>query len=70
MGVGGGRLLGALVSPLSVFSAGWVMTLFTSLETLPAAYVAPILGLFILDGWKALFRTVVALLETLQVRPG
>lgn len=48
--------------------AGWVMTLFTSLETLPVAYVAPTLGLFILDGWKALFRTAVAILETLQVR--
>ena len=46
------------------------MTLFTSLETLPAAYVAPVVGLFILDGWKALFRTVVAILEAIQVKAG
>jgi len=42
--------------------AGWIMTLFTSLETLPVGYVAPLLGLFILDGWKALFRAILALL--------
>ena len=39
------------------------MTLFTSLDTLDVPYVAPLIGCFLLDGWKAVFRSVLALLD-------
>jgi hypothetical protein len=39
------------------------MTLFTSLDTLDVPYVSPLLGAFLLEGWKPVFRTILALLE-------
>ena len=40
------------------------MTLFTSLDTLDITYTAPLFGTFLLDGWKALFRVILSLMES------
>jgi hypothetical protein len=49
-----------------MYAAGWIMTCFSSIETLPLPYVVALWDVFLLDGWKALFRVIVALLESVS----
>jgi hypothetical protein len=47
-----------------MYAAGWIMTLFSSLETLPLPHVAALWDVLLAGGgWKVLFRAVLALLE-------
>lgn len=47
----------------SMFSSGWIMTLFTSEKRLSRETVAHVLDSFFMDGWKFFFRVVVTMIE-------
>lgn len=49
-----------------MYASGWFMTMFSSSDTLPIETVCHIWTLFFLDGWKAMFRVVLALLSHVQ----
>lgn len=47
------------------FAAGWTMTLFSSHDALPQDSVRAVWDLFLVDGWKAVFRVILAILDAL-----
>jgi len=58
----GSRLIANGVSP-NMYCAGWVMTIFSSLETLPVAHAAALWDTFLLSGWKAVWRCILTLMD-------
>jgi hypothetical protein len=46
------------------FTSKWIMTLFSCF--LPFDVLAPIFDMFIIDGWKAVFRIGIALLKDME----
>jgi len=46
------------------FTSKWFMTLFSCF--LPYSLIAPIFDMFLLEGWRAIFRIGVALLRILE----
>ena len=58
----GSRLISNGVSP-NMYCAGWVMTIFSSLETLPVAHAAALWDTFLLSGWKAVWRCILTLMD-------
>ena len=46
------------------FTSKWFMTIFACF--LPYSLIAPIFDMFLLEGWRAVFRTGVALLRILE----
>ena len=46
------------------FTSKWFMTIFACF--LPYAVIAPIFDMFLLEGWRAVFRIGIALLRILQ----
>lgn len=51
-----------------MYSASWFMTLFGSGDTLPTECVNALWDMFVVDGWKAVFRVVLAVLHLLSPR--
>ena len=47
----------------NMYCAGWVMTLFSSLDCLPLPLCAALWDSFLLNGWKALWRCVLCLMD-------
>jgi hypothetical protein len=56
----------AMLAPLSCTHSacvpGWFMTLFTSMDVLPYSATVVVWDVFLVDGWKTIFRVVLALL--------
>lgn len=50
------------------FTSKWFMTIFACF--LPYAMIAPIFDMFLLEGWRAVFRIGIALLRLLQSEIG
>jgi len=46
------------------FTSKWIMTIFSCF--LPFEVLAPIFDIFIIDGWKAVFRIGIALLREME----
>ena len=46
------------------FTSKWIMTLFSCF--LPYEALAPIYDMFMMDGWKAIFRIGIALLRDME----
>lgn len=46
------------------FTSKWIMTIFACF--LPYDVLAPIFDMFLLDGWRAVFRIGVALLRSME----
>lgn len=46
------------------FTSKWIMTLFACF--LPYEVLAPIFDMFMMDGWKAIFRVGIALLRDME----
>jgi hypothetical protein len=46
------------------FTSKWIMTIFSCF--LPFDVLAPIYDMFIIDGWKAVFRIGIALLKDME----
>ena len=65
------ELLAACLTPsmerprVDRFAAGWIMTLFSSHDALPQKSVRRVWDLFLVDGWKAVFRVILAILDVL-----
>ena len=55
--------LSALGVAPNMYCAGWVMTLFSSLDCLPLPLCAALWDSFLLNGWKALWRCVLTLMD-------
>jgi hypothetical protein len=49
-----------------MYAAPWFMTLFGSLKTLPLPTVERVWDVFLVDGWKVLFRCGLTLLHQMQ----